>query len=1051
MARRNYFEILKLAFDPVESRDKKIQQAIEKWKKETSDNLANESNDFRKSQLREELALEKDMEATLKDKNRRKEEANALKEQRIEQLEKLIDILLSGQSGTPEVNRAQIDRVKEKLGLSDTTIQSVYEKKGFTVKKPEASKVKDAFLTKTVADNISREIVQFRQLSAKTPGDKYKWAENVSDLFDLAFYCSEGNKSDAAGFRKKKTTDLHSIMEAISVDYSRALAGPEKSLATLGSAGKSQVFNTEVNRKRYEQTLEREKLKEFFALLKSAPEVFKKDPYFADNCIKRIQEHFPDFKLALDLYNDEAGLKNDPYEPIEAFIHVTCASCGTSLKFRTREEAEKVGCTVCDAKLYVACPECHKNAPAAADWCACGFRISEMRFFDEYFKAAQAALKEMDLTEAQKQLDNAKNAHPGHSGLSELEKQIQTASDKYQQPLKELNALIEAGNFCAAQKRLDALAVSMPKLKLDGQRRLISNKIAEARGMMPGPNLPESEKVNRCVAILENVKDYQPAIEMIRQYKPGAPVNLHGVTSSKGPLTYTLTWNSAKDRGVSYSVVRKKNGIPQSCFDGDMLVRDLNGLEYKDTSIEPGIRYGYAVFAHRAGACSAPATCEFVKYSELDKSHFHAEADYGACRFSWVLPKNCNGVRILRCTNAIPSEYPSANCTIVAEQAFADYEDKNLSNNTTYGYRLQCMYRYGDGFRYSEGITEMLTPEQPPAALKDVTVKTEGNTVYVRWTSDNTTKGSVFVQQVTSSSVNSKVGQVLSATQINSILGNGKKYATTPASARECQFKIPPYTTMRLAVVINSGTKCVISEVVQVSNIEKSEISEAGTRILDYNSSRLQIKLKNKPEYIQRYHYLVAKKEGAEGTWATVEDAKRNKLPVITVKKYQDDGMILIENAPKGILCISVIGEYKMPDGSVVYSDASRHTLNNTPKKEIKCHLKWSREGIFNPSWRCKLIVTTDLRYIPTLKLAYRSDKRVPYKITDPQTVELHTIPFSTNGFTGGKYEHEFPGSTWNNIKPGSELRILKNDKGYFTDNVRIGYQNLDSWKVPQK
>ena len=85
-----------------------------------------------------------------------------------------------------------------------------------------------------------------------------------------------------------------------------------KALSDLFSFGQAQVFSSESNRKKYNQSLEREKLNDFFTLLKPAPDAFKTDRYFADRCIKTIQQRFPDFQLSLALYNQEAGLMQDP-------------------------------------------------------------------------------------------------------------------------------------------------------------------------------------------------------------------------------------------------------------------------------------------------------------------------------------------------------------------------------------------------------------------------------------------------------------------------------------------------------------------------------------------------------------------------------------------------------------------------------------------------------------------------------------------------------------------------------------------------------------------
>src|SRR5699024_9290417 len=148
---------------------------------------------------------------------------------------------------------------------------------------------------------------------------------------------------------------------------------------------------------------------------------------------------------------------------------------------------------------------------------------SEMQFFDEYLGAAQFALKEMDLPEARKQLANAENAYPGHPKLVSLKKQIQDETDKYQKPLNEMQSLIEAGKYYTAQKMLGIISASMPQLKLEAQRKVITEKLSEAQRMMPTTNLPVSVRANRCVEILELVKDYQPAIDMLGLCRPNTP------------------------------------------------------------------------------------------------------------------------------------------------------------------------------------------------------------------------------------------------------------------------------------------------------------------------------------------------------------------------------------------------------------------------------------------------------------------------------------------------------------------------------------------------
>lgn len=151
MERRNYFEMLGLDFDPPEKNDRAIQKAIAAWKKRTEDMLGSEDDKVRRSVLSAELDLHDNIVETLKDNKTRNAEARALKEQRIAQLEKLIDIMLVGQSGTPEVTNAQIRNVHLKLKLSPKTIEDTYVKKGFVVQKREkVVNLNEVFLTTVV-------------------------------------------------------------------------------------------------------------------------------------------------------------------------------------------------------------------------------------------------------------------------------------------------------------------------------------------------------------------------------------------------------------------------------------------------------------------------------------------------------------------------------------------------------------------------------------------------------------------------------------------------------------------------------------------------------------------------------------------------------------------------------------------------------------------------------------------------------------------------------------------------------------------------------------
>ena len=1039
LERRNYFEILGLEFDPPERSPRKIEQAVGDWKKRTQEMLANESDSARRAALSEELALHAQMTAALSDGKSRAAEARALKERRVAELERLLDILLTGRTGTPEVTNAQIRGVRAKLGLSVGTIEETYRKKGFAVRpRGSGADLKEAFLSPVVAESVSGKLACLRTMT--NPG--FSWAPKVSDLFDLACYFSGGSERDAAAFRRRRTAELRGVMESGSAQYASDMSEQGHLMADLFTAGATQVFDCEESRRRYEQTLEREKLSGLFAQIKSAPEVFKRDPYFAESCLQMIQKSFPDYDLALALYNHEAGLQLDPYEPAEALIHVTCASCRTPAAFRTREEAERGQCSVCGAPLYLVCPRCGKKVPASAIRCACGFSIGELPFFEEYCEAARSALREMNLPEARRQLSGAENAHPGHPKLAALRRELEAAEEKYRRPLRELQAQIGAGRLYTAQKTIASLAAALPQLNLEAQSRLVREGLAGAKRRMPSAGLSPREKGNRCAEILETVSDYPPALALLAQCRPSAPRSLCAAFSAGEPPVCTLTWSAAGDRGVTYCVARAKNGVPRRSTEGELLASGLTALEYRDKTVEPGVRYGYAVFAQRAGVTSDPAVCEAERLSELDPAYVRASAEDGACRFSWVLPKNCAGVRILRRCGAIPGDRPSAECTLLTESVQANFIDSSAVNGTTYGYRLQCAYPGAGGLRFSEGRTFLLRPERPPAALRNLAVTAEGRTVTVRWTPSGE-GDAVLVRESASPPGASCSGRLVSASELNAVLG-GRTLAQAKSSAGQCRFEIPPDSAISLAVAVLSGSRAMVCGFFRAASVGRLELSRTGTRM---EGARLQITLRRLPARLERIHYLVSGPAGRR--WAGADDARRGALPSVAVGEYKRDGMILVENPPKGELCLSVIGQYRMPDGSAVFSDAAKLQVSNRPKEKISYSLSWE-SGLFSArarSKRCRLCVSCEAARTPVLRLAYRTDGHIPMQLSDPRTVVLHTIRESDRGFPAGTYVHVIPDSVWKQLRPGTELRLMLSEEDMAAYELVPG--SLSQLRVP--
>ncbi|MGF0150858.1 hypothetical protein [Megasphaera elsdenii] len=606
MERRNYFEMVGLEFDPPEKNLRKIQKAIEIWKKETEKIIANDVDNSRNIILKKELTYYEDMVKVLSDLKLRNQEAHKLRDTRVNQLEKLLDILQYGKNAPYEITLYEMDDVHKKLKLSIKTIRAIFKSKGFKLyQSVQNVKLTDIFLSPIIFNEINSKILQLQSISDNT----YPWFKNVKNLFDLAFYF-KNDGYEYVDYRYKKTEDLFKIMKLGAQKFARNMSTEGHLLEDLFTAGNMQIFNSELNRKKYEQSLKKNKLIPFFALLKSAPDTFKYDSIFAENCIKNIQKLFYDYDISLSLYNQGAGIVKKPYEPIKANFNITCPNCHSSMTFHSRKEAEGAKCWACGKPLFIECPHCHRLIPASAEWCLCGFRMSEMRFVNEYCVAARCAFNKKDYITAEIQLKNAERAYPEHPNVIALKNQIGSALDAYKKSIIRLHDLIRKQEYYKANALIARIVKEQPNLNIDNEKMLVQEKISYADRMMIDSLLTNSNKADYYVDILRNVKDYRPAIDFLRLCRPKMPSNLKVNLSSSEPLICKLSWNASIEKGISYCIVRKENGIPQKKTDGLVLATNLVINEFTDRSIQSGIMYGYAVFCCRYYVYSTPATCQ---------------------------------------------------------------------------------------------------------------------------------------------------------------------------------------------------------------------------------------------------------------------------------------------------------------------------------------------------------------------------------------------------------------------------------------------------------
>ena len=315
MERKNCFELLGLPFDPPINNETVIEKSIQNWYEKLENKLVLEPDSDKKTVIQEEMAMKPEVCAVMRDSYKRVAEAKALKTQRMDLLGKMLKIFLYHAESTPKVTVGRIDEVAKALGLQRNTVEEIYRKSNFHIsKRPQMVDLNKSFISPVQDKDIQKRIERLRKDSSSGTLQKYPWLPKLQNLYDLVCYLDDPNGNPEA-YREKRTGELYAVIDGISIRMASDLSNVGNDIISLAAKANTFVFSSNDNREKYDNTLRLSRFSSFFDMLKIAPNCFKKDPVFAENCIIFLQTSFPDRDVALALYNREAGMWMDPYVP----------------------------------------------------------------------------------------------------------------------------------------------------------------------------------------------------------------------------------------------------------------------------------------------------------------------------------------------------------------------------------------------------------------------------------------------------------------------------------------------------------------------------------------------------------------------------------------------------------------------------------------------------------------------------------------------------------------------------------------------------------------
>ncbi len=175
--RQNYYEIIdKLSFDPIETKDKKIIDAVELWKL-LEDKRGISQEEVNREQRQQELDMYDDIKRCLTNKDMCKVEADKMKKKKTKKLNDIISVLKeSSEQNNLCVSNARIISIYKSLRFVSAGFE-VIERKAVNI-------TKDILLSDTIFNSICKNIGKLNTLNHKD----YSWLNKVSNLYDLVAY-----------------------------------------------------------------------------------------------------------------------------------------------------------------------------------------------------------------------------------------------------------------------------------------------------------------------------------------------------------------------------------------------------------------------------------------------------------------------------------------------------------------------------------------------------------------------------------------------------------------------------------------------------------------------------------------------------------------------------------------------------------------------------------------------------------------------------------------------------------------------------------------------
>lgn len=1041
MAKDNYFLLLKIASD---AKDKDIQEALTKYENETK--TLQGLGSLGADQIKERQAILQEMKTWAADKERVK----ATRDEFIKMQSDAVRSYFALLPNNYEAYRREVNSWSEKYFLEMKIVQKIMEEDpNHKIIMIKGKPLPPNF----VINNFNTYVKTIADINASPTLNKtWPWSKDVKDLYSyLGFLMGKS----AGEVRQMDTPQIQKFIASVKENTIAKAGGGsgEMSRPIRDIFGQLQIVfdpNKPDMRTQYENSIQYESLRPIFDSISKAG-AMKKDDKFVENMLAKIREKFNDVELALTIYNKEAGLMNDPYEPPKVIISMVCSNCGSTQDFKTREEALHGKCAMCGTGYYMQCPGCGKMIPSASRICPeCGLNIAEMRKAPEYFAKAKAALVRNDYDEANTFIQSAEFADPKHIELrkcpdfEQVKAKIAGQYEQFKKYLTTLNNLIIAKKFVHAKEECDRVKVQNPQINISAQLKTINDALDKAKVIMSSIHDTSEASVAKCYEILEMVSDYLPAAEYIKKV-PLSPVSGFVVSPLSGEkFGAGITWQPSKHARVAYFLVRNEAHAPSNYTDGTVILKESTQVSYQDYDIVSGKKYYYAVFVMREGIFSMAASAAFAAYTDV--TNLEAVVSGVKCSINFRLPVNSIGARVIRKENAIPMSDKDMGAVVVGNDVRGAIDDTNIQVDHQYGYLVQACYLENNVKVYTKGIGKVVKIERDPTPLSNVNIVKDGGAITVSYTpQDSTSPNAVRVYSIDPKKVEQKLNKMMSIEEANAYLSGQTLIGSGRARDGKFTFALTGNFSYDVVVVSCTDSKAIFTALGKVSSLENVVVDVAKSEIKV--GSTAYVRLKALPLNLFGFYYMVLDVDHPKNE-ITPQDRAAKQASFMSAIDYRKEGLIPINNkaVSAGKFKILLCSQYQI-NGKFVISETNVYKIERSEAVEINYKIIWKKRGLFKKGYDATLILETMGSSVPHITMMAK-DNGAPVSTSDVNAYKICEIDSSTpktEKANGRMKTYEINLKT-DDLYPNMVIRLF-GDPGSGTKLIASDYDTL---KVPK-